>query len=123
MISAPSVEPTLQFWTEAQQADTAESYRNFALDYPNSPYAGEARRRLDEIESDPIRMAEIAENDLGLTRDERRDVQRNLTLLEYNTRGVDGIFGPGSRSAIRNWQQSNQLEKLPRQRPDSLPIH
>jgi peptidoglycan hydrolase-like protein with peptidoglycan-binding domain len=28
-------------------------------------------------------------------------------LLNYNTRGVDGIFGPGSRGAITNWQQSN----------------
>ena len=28
-------------------------------------------------------------------------------MLNYNTRGVDGIFGPGSRGAITNWQQSN----------------
>jgi len=34
-------------------------------------------------------------------------VQSNLTLLNYNTRGVDGIFGRGSRGAITNWQQSN----------------
>ena len=106
-VTAPTVEPTLQFWTAAQQADTADAYRDFALNYPNSPYAQEARRRLDEIENDPIRMAEIAENELSLTRNDRRDIQRNLTLLEYDTRGVDGIFGPGSRRAIRNWQQSN----------------
>ncbi len=44
---------------------------------------------------------------MNLTRNERRAIQRNLTLLGYNTRGVDGIFGQGSRGAIRNWQQQN----------------
>jgi peptidoglycan hydrolase-like protein with peptidoglycan-binding domain len=31
-------------------------------------------------------------------------VQGALTELGYDTRGIDGIFGPGTRSAIRNWQ-------------------
>jgi peptidoglycan hydrolase-like protein with peptidoglycan-binding domain len=34
-------------------------------------------------------------------------VQGDLTVLGYNTRGVDGIFGPGTRQAVTNWQQSN----------------
>ncbi|KJZ21258.1 peptidoglycan-binding protein [Loktanella sp. S4079] len=101
---APS---TLPFWTKAQETDTADAYRDFALSYPDSPYAAEARRRLDAIENDPQRLAEIAEQDLSLTRNERREIQRDLTLLDYSTRGVDGIFGPGSRRAIRNWQQTN----------------
>lgn len=104
--NAPS-DGTLQYWTDAQVADTADSYRRFVLNYPNSPYVAEARRRLDAIESDPVRLAESAETQLSLTRNQRRDIQRDLTLLNYDTRGVDGIFGSGSRSAIRNWQQSN----------------
>lgn len=102
-----SVEPTLRAWNEAQVANTADSYRTFLFDNPRSPYAAEARRRLDDIESDPIRLAEIEESALNLTRNERRAIQRNLTLLDFNTRGVDGIFGPGTRGAIRNWQQIN----------------
>ncbi len=104
---APTVDATLPIWNDAQEANTADAYRDFLFDYPNSPYAAEARRRLDEIESDPVRLAELTERELNLTRNERRAIQRNLTLLDYNTRGVDGIFGPGSRSAIRNWQQTN----------------
>ncbi|WP_296427026.1 peptidoglycan-binding protein [Yoonia sp.] len=103
----PISDPTLSFWTAAQAANTADSYRNFLFQYPNSPYAAEARRRLDEIENDPVRMDQLAEDALNLSRSERRAIQENLTLLDYNTRGVDGIFGPGSRSAIRNWQQTN----------------
>lgn len=54
----------------------------------------------------PIRV----EDQLNLTRSERQRIQQHLTLLGYDTRGVDGIFGPGTRAAIRNWQQANGLE-------------
>lgn len=104
---ASGADASLRAWNNAQEANTADSYRDFLFDNPGSPYAAEARRRLDEIENDPIRLAELAEDALNLTRNQRRAIQRNLTLLEFNTRGVDGIFGPGSRGAIRNWQQVN----------------
>lgn len=103
----PTVDPSLRAWNDAQQANTANGYRTFILDNPRSPYATEARRRLDQLERDPVRLAEIEEDGLNLTRNQRRAIQRNLTLLDFNTRGVDGIFGPGSRGAIRNWQQNN----------------
>jgi peptidoglycan hydrolase-like protein with peptidoglycan-binding domain len=103
----PQIEPSLTAWTNAQNANTADSYRDFIFDHPRSPYVEEARRRLDQIENDPVRLAQIAEDALNLTRNERRAIQRNLTLLEFDTRGVDGIFGPGTRGAIRNWQQNN----------------
>ncbi|PUB11040.1 peptidoglycan-binding domain-containing protein [Yoonia sediminilitoris] len=108
---APEVDATLRFWNDAQEANSADSYRDFVLNYPQSPYAAEARRRLDAIESDPIRQAELIEDSLNLNRSDRRAIQRNLTLLDYNTRGVDGIFGPGTRGAVRNWQQRNGFEQ------------
>lgn len=107
----PNVDATLRFWNEAQEANDADGYRDFVLNYPQSPYAAEARRRLDAIENDPVRRAELLEDSLNLSRNDRRGIQRNLTLLDYNTRGVDGIFGPGSRGAVRNWQQRNGFEQ------------
>ena len=103
----PQIEPALQAWNNARDLDTADGYRDFIFDYPRSPFTDEARRRLDEIESDPVRLAELEEDALNLTRDARRAIQRNLTVLDFDTRGVDGIFGPGTRNAIRNWQQEN----------------
>lgn len=103
----PQVDPSLRAWNDAQEANSADGYRSFIFDYPASPYAAEARRRLDEIERDPVRIAEAEEDALNLTRNQRRDIQRDLSLLDFNTRGVDGIFGPGTRGAIRNWQQNN----------------
>ena len=104
---AEPLRDALADWNAAQATNTADSYRDFVFAYPNSPFVREARRRLDAIENDPVRLAENAENALELTRNERRAIQRNLTLMDFNTRGVDGIFGSGTRGAIRNWQQTN----------------
>lgn len=49
------------------------------------------------------------ENRLGLDRDTRREIQRRLTLLSFDTKGVDGSFGPNSRSAIQAWQQQRSF--------------
>jgi len=106
-LALPIIEPSLRAWNNAQEENTLDAYRDFIIDNPDSPYAAEARRRLDDLEGDPIRLAEITEDGLNLTRNERRAIQRNLTLLDFDTRGIDGIFGPRSRAAIRNWQQDN----------------
>jgi len=50
------------------------------------------------------RGTEDSESTLALSRGERLEVQRRLTLLGYDTRGVDGIFGRGTRSALAQWQ-------------------
>jgi peptidoglycan hydrolase-like protein with peptidoglycan-binding domain len=47
---------------------------------------------------------EGAETALGLSREARRAVQRDLELLGYDPRGIDGVFGRGTRAAIRTWQ-------------------
>lgn len=51
-----------------------------------------------------VPATKASESELELTRTDRREIQRRLDLLEYNTRGIDGVFGPGSRTAIRQWQ-------------------
>jgi len=48
-----------------------------------------------------------SETELELTRTDRREIQRRLTFMEYNTRGIDGVFGNGTRTAIRQWQRQN----------------
>jgi peptidoglycan hydrolase-like protein with peptidoglycan-binding domain len=107
VVTLPPVDTSITAWNEAQQANSIEAYTAFRTEYPRSPFAQEAQRRISELEQDPVRLAELAEAGLNLSRNERRAIQRNLTLLDFNTRGVDGIFGPGSRGAIRNWQQDN----------------
>ena len=103
----PRVDPSLRAFNDAQEANTPEAFRAFLRAYPRSIYAGEARALLNGLEADPVRLAELDESALELSRAARREVQRDLTLLGFDTRGVDGIFGGGTRSAIRNWQGEN----------------
>ncbi|MBU2992095.1 peptidoglycan-binding domain-containing protein [Octadecabacter sp. 1_MG-2023] len=94
-------------WDSTTAADSADAYRAYVNRYPNGRFVDDAEAQISAILAEPNRAARLAEDALNLTRDQRRAVQSNLTLLNYNTRGVDGIFGPGSRGAITNWQQSN----------------
>ena len=60
---------------------------------------------------------------LRLDVSDRRRVQRALAILGHDPRGIDGVFGAGTRAAIRSWQaaeglpqsgylESRQLERL-----------
>jgi formylglycine-generating enzyme required for sulfatase activity len=53
--------------------------------------------------------ATVAEAALGLSVDQRRQVQAWLEALGFDPRGVDGQFGPGTRGAIRSFQRSKSL--------------
>lgn len=63
-----------------------------------------ADRRVPQVNT-----AEQVEESLGLSRDQRRDIQKDLTSLGYDTRGIDGLFGNGTRTAVRTWQRRTRL--------------
>jgi peptidoglycan hydrolase-like protein with peptidoglycan-binding domain len=90
-------------WQAAQRVGTTAAFDAFLAAWPNGRFADQARDRIASLTLTP----EDVEAGLGLSRDARRAVQRALTELGYNTRGIDGIFGPGSRSAIAGWQRAN----------------
>ena len=92
-------------WEGAVALDTVPAYRDYLRRYPTGQFAGLAETAIADIIAEPNRADRLAEDALALTRDQRRSIQQNLSLLDFNTRGIDGIFGPGTRSAITNWQQ------------------
>lgn len=53
--------------------------------------------------------AEKAERALGLSTAQRSAAQAGLTRRGFDTHGVDGSFGRGTRNAIANWQRANDL--------------
>ena len=69
------------------------------------PMRGRGSRRSPE----PQALAEAAEAALDLSRPQRRAIQRHLRALGHYDRGIDGLFGPGTRSAIAAWQTSQGL--------------
>ncbi len=94
-------------WNGAVALDTVAAYENFLRQFPQSQYSADARARIEAILAEPNRQARLVEEALRLSRNQRINIQRDLTTLGFNTRGVDGIFGRGTRNAIVNWQQQN----------------
>ncbi len=56
-----------------------------------------------QAHEDPAEHAEMA---LGLGRGDRKELQQALTALGFDTKGVDGFFGPATRKAIKDYQLS-----------------
>jgi hypothetical protein len=100
---SPIPEEDLSLWETVEGLDTPAAYRVYLDRFPDGAFADLARARL-EAAPGPEARAEAAEIALELTRGERREVQRYLTILGHDTRGVDGIFGPATRAALRSWQ-------------------
>jgi len=65
--------------------------------------------RVVFISSIDVQTSEITESELELTRKTRREIQRRLTLIGHDTKGVDGSLGKNSGMAIIEWQVANQL--------------
>ena len=91
-------------WRRADGTNTAEGYRQYLQAYPNGTFARMAQNRLQNLDESPEARAKRIEESLDLSRDQRRDIQRDLSLLDFDTRGIDGIFGRGSRAAVAQWQ-------------------
>lgn len=98
------------FWNASRAMDTAEALDLYLQRYPRGRFVSEARARIAALEADEENRWEAEETALSLSRDDRRAIQRDLTLLGFNTRGVDGIFGPGTRGAITSWQRDRRFE-------------
>lgn len=101
----PGVDETA-LWEAAIELDTVGAYRAYLSRYPNGFFSLDARARVNVFENDPTALARAAEEALGLNRTQRQQIQRSLNILDYDTRGIDGIFGSGTRNAIRGWQSS-----------------
>jgi peptidoglycan hydrolase-like protein with peptidoglycan-binding domain len=97
-------------WRRATQRGNVVSYETYLSRYPDGYFREEAEAQLAALQRSPEALAAAEEAGLGLSRDARRAIQRNLTILGFDTRGVDGLFGRGTRGAIKGWQSATGLD-------------
>lgn len=97
-------------FAQAQGTNTLSAYQSYLRQFPNGMYAEQARERVRRLGGNvttggtgTTTQAEAA--GAALTADQRLAVQRRLNALGYNTNGLDGNFGPGTRRAIALWQR------------------
>ncbi len=98
------------FWDAAKSINTEFAFQGYLNKYPEGLFADVAQTRIDRIKAAPAERAKALEEALALSRDARREIQRSLTLLDYDPKGIDGIFGKGSRAAITKFQTVNGLD-------------
>ena len=98
-------------WLRARNSGTAEAMENFLRQHPNGAFAVIAESLLKELSQSPQQIAAETEASLNLSRSARSNIQRDLSLLGYNTRGIDGIFGRGTRAAVQGWQKDRRFEE------------
>ncbi len=97
------------YWDQVRANDTVAGYREYMLRYPSGRFVAEAQRRIDALVITPQERAQQVEAALNLSAAQRRGIQRGLTLIGFDTRGVDGVFGPRTRAAIADFQRANGL--------------
>ncbi|MBM7070091.1 peptidoglycan-binding domain-containing protein [Actibacterium sp. 188UL27-1] len=110
-VAPQAAEVERAIWEATQAQDTVEAYEGYVRRYPNGQFADEARKLIAAIEAEPFRVERLAEEGLNLNRDARREIQRDLTILNYKPRGIDGIFGNGTRAAVERFQTKNGFPK------------
>ncbi len=97
-------------WRAASSANTVEAYEGYIRSHPDGEFVDMAEGRIQALTDTPEARAERAEQSLDLNRNARREIQRNLSLLGFDTRGIDGIFGRGTRAAVAAWQRQERFE-------------
>lgn len=106
----PGPDAEAVFWESTVEQGSLGAYEAYAKRYPKGRYLTEARAEIARIKAEPQREAREGEAALALSRDDRRAIQRGLSLVGYDPKGIDGVFGAGSRTAIAGWQKKNGYE-------------
>jgi uncharacterized caspase-like protein len=116
--SASEVE--LEFWRTIKDSNKPEELNAYLTNYPNGEFKSIALARIASLENgpstttrnlstgvDPATFTEEAsqttEDQIGLDKGQRRDVQRRLTDLGFDTK-VNGKFDDATRTVITRWQ-------------------
>ncbi len=98
------------YWSAVRDIGTKDAIDAYLNRYPNGIFADEARRTIVAQVTDRETQLKEAEANMRLSRNARRAIQRDLALLGFNPRGIDGVFGPSTRRAVAAWQTDQGLE-------------
>jgi Caspase domain/Putative peptidoglycan binding domain len=110
----------LEFWRSIKESNKPEELNAYLTNYPNGQFKSLALARIASLQDgpstttrnlttgiDPATFTEEAnqttEDQIGLDKGQRRDVQRRLTGLGFDNK-VNGKFDEATRSVITRWQ-------------------
>jgi uncharacterized caspase-like protein len=109
----------LEFWRSVKDSNKPEELNAYVTNYPNGQFKPLAMARIAALENpstttrnltpgvDPATFTEdanqVTEDQIGMKAGQRRDVQRRLTGLSFDSKPT-GKFDDETRSVIKRWQ-------------------
>ncbi|QOZ69443.1 MULTISPECIES: caspase family protein [Bradyrhizobium] len=110
----------LEYWRSVKESNKPEELNAYLAAYPNGQFKALALARIAAIKSGPStttrtlnagvdpaaftdEASQLTEDQIGLDKNQRRDVQRRLTGLGFDTKQT-GVFSEETRSVIKRWQ-------------------
>jgi peptidoglycan hydrolase-like protein with peptidoglycan-binding domain len=110
----------LEFWRSVKDSNKPEELNAYVTNYPNGQFKSLALARIASLENGPStatrnltpgidpatfteEASQVSEDQIGLDKGQRRDVQRRLTGLGFDTK-VTGKFDDETRVVVKRWQ-------------------
>jgi uncharacterized caspase-like protein len=120
-------EVELEFWRSIKDSNKPEELNAYLTNYPNGTFKSLALARIASLQDGPSTTTrnltagidaatfteeadQTAEDQLGLDKGQRRDVQRRLNGLGFDTK-VSGKFDEQTRAVITRWQAARGYPK------------
>jgi hypothetical protein len=125
--TGPTSEVELEFWRSIKDSNKPEELNAYLTNYPSGTFKSLALARIASLQDGPSTATrnlttgidpatftaeadQTSEDQIGLDKGQRRDVQRRLTGLGFDTR-VSGKFDDTTRAVITRWQAARGYPK------------
>ena len=125
--SSASSEVEVEFWRSVRESNKPEELNAYLTNYPNGQFKSLALARIASLQDGPSTATrnltsgidpatfnadanQTTEDQIGLDKGQRRDVQRRLNGLGFDTK-VTGKFDESTRSVITRWQTARGYPK------------
>lgn len=126
--SAAASEVELEFWRSIKDSNKVEELNAYLTNYPSGTFKSLALARIAALQDGPSNAtrnlsggnvdqavfseeaSQVTEDQLGLDRNQRRDVQRRLTGLGFDVKAT-GKFDEATRAVITRWQAARGYPK------------
>jgi len=120
-------EVEVEFWRSVRESNKPEELNAYLTNYPNGQFKSLALARIASLENGPStttrnlttgidpatftdEASQTTEDQIGLDKGQRRDVQRRLTGLGFDTKAT-GKFDDDTRAVITRWQAARGYPK------------
>jgi caspase domain-containing protein/putative peptidoglycan binding protein len=127
--STAASEVELEFWRSIKDSNKVEELNAYLSNYPNGTFKSLALSRIAALQDGPSNTTrnltagndvdqaifseeatQVSEDQLGLSKTQRRDVQRRLTGLGFDVKAT-GKFDEATRTVITRWQAARGYPK------------